>query len=115
MPLITPDEACSREGSPSAACIVKEQQEIARREMSVNTCIRLFHDQEVMQSACISSCRSYTTGDGQECAFSFSRSLREVAVEQPGAAGVVWFVILMSALVCTACWAVMRARRKVRA
>jgi hypothetical protein len=115
VPLITPDEACTHDGPSSAACAARDEAEIARRDLSAKTCTRLFANQEVMQTACISSCRSYTSGDGQDCAFNYSRSLHEVAAEQPGSVAVVWYVILVSALVSGASWAVIRARRKARA
>jgi hypothetical protein len=94
---------------------VRDTREISRRDLSVKTCARLFPNQEVMQTACISSCRSPTAGDGQECAFSYSRSLHEVVVDQPGSAMMVTTITLFGALICGACWAVVRARRKTQA
>ncbi|MGA2188834.1 MAG: hypothetical protein ABSH33_09900 [Steroidobacteraceae bacterium] len=67
-----------------------------------------------MKTACVSSCRSYTSGDGQDCAFNYSRSLHAVAAEGPGASSFVGYLVLISALVCGACWALLRARRKAR-
>ncbi len=115
MPLITPDEACAQDGPSSAACAARDSAEIARRALSMKTCARLFPNQQVMQTACISSCRSYTSGDGQDCAFSFSRSLRDVAVESSNSNMLYGSVAIVGALVCAVCWAVLSARRKSRA
>lgn len=114
MPLVTPDEACTHDGPASAACAARDRAELARRDLSAKTCARLFPDAEVMQTACISSCRSYTSGDGQDCAFHYSRSLHEVAAEKPGSGAFVGSLVLVSAFVCGACWALLRARRKAR-
>ena len=68
-----------------------------------------------MQTACIANCRSVTTGDGQDCAFNFSRSLREVSFERQSQDTVYWFTGIVAALLCAAGWAVFSARRKSRA
>lgn len=112
--LITPEEACANDGPVSASCAARDRAELARRDLSAKTCARLFPDQEVMKTACVSSCRSYTSGDGQDCAFNYSRSLHAVAAEGPGASSFVGYLVLISALVCGACWALLRARRKAR-
>ena len=115
LPVVTPEEACAREGLSAAACAARDAEESARRTLSAKTCTRLFPEQEVMQTACISSCRSFTTGDGQDCAFNFSRSLREVTVEKQSHDTVYWFTGLFAALLCAVGWAVFSARRKSRA
>lgn len=81
MPLITLDEACTHDGPSSAACAARDGAELARNELLAKTCAQLFPNQDVMQTACILSCRSYKSGDGQDCAFNYSRSLHEVALE----------------------------------
>lgn len=111
---MTLEEACTNDSASSAACIAKDEAELARRDLSVKTCARLFPDQEVLQTACASSCRSHTSGDGQECAFTYSRSLHDIAIERPGSSGF-GYLVLVSALVCGACWLALRARRKARA
>jgi len=114
VPLITPDEACTHDGPASPACAARDQAELARRDLSAKTCARLFPNQEVMQTACMSSCRSYTSGDGQDCAFNYSRSLHELAAEKPGSGAFVWSLVLVSAFVCGAGWVLLRAWRKAR-
>lgn len=114
MPLITLDEACTHDGPSSAACAARDGAELARNELSAKTCAQLFPNQDVMQTACLLSCRSYKSGDGQDCAFNYSRSLHEVAVEKSGSSAFLGPLVLVSAFVCAACWALLRARRKAR-
>jgi hypothetical protein len=112
--LIALGETCP-DGPASAACVARDEAENARRDLSAKTCTRLFSGQEVMQTACISSCRSHTSGDGQACAIAFLRSLQQVAAEKPGSGGLIWPVILLCALLGGAAWAALRGRRRARA
>ncbi|MDP9064860.1 MAG: hypothetical protein M3O06_03220 [Pseudomonadota bacterium] len=116
MPVVTQEEACARAGLSSSACAEANAQEIARRDLSIKTCARLFPGQEVMQTACQSSCRSVTSGNGQECAFTFAHSSRDVAVQRSGGiSGLTWVMILLAVVVVTAVAALLRNRLKRRA
>jgi hypothetical protein len=81
-------------------------------EVSTKLCARLFPHEFVMQAACKSSCLGAAADDGQECAFKFSRSLREIPVDRPETQPQLWPVALAAALLCAACWAAIRIYRK---
>jgi hypothetical protein len=113
MPAIASDD-CAGGDAASAACTLQVDRDSARRALSAKTCARLFPNQEVMQTACASSCRSFTSGDGQDCAFTFSRSLHEVALDRPDPHAFFWPVALIAVVIGTACWGLWSARHKFR-
>jgi hypothetical protein len=83
-------------------------------EVSTKLCARLFPHEFVMQAACKSSCLGTAADDGQDCAFKFSRSLRDIPVDRPETQPHLWPVALAAALLCAACWAAIRIYRKTR-
>jgi hypothetical protein len=108
------EEACHDTEWPSAECAAKEPPD-PRLEISANVCARLFPHEYVMQAACKSSCAGGSGVDGQDCAFQFSRSLRDIPVDRPEAHAPVGPVVLLAALLCAACWAAIRIYRRTRA
>jgi hypothetical protein len=114
VPIISPDEACRRDNLSPTACAARNTEERAQREVSAKLCERLFPDELVLQTACKSNCLVYSAGDGQDCAFSFSRTARVIAPEKIEQHGLFWSLAITGALLFVACWVVLRARRKIR-
>jgi len=83
-------------------------------DVSTKLCARLFPHEFVMQAACKSSCLAAAPDDGQECAFKFSRSLREIPYDRPEPQPQLWSVALAAALLCAVGWAAIRIYRKTR-
>jgi hypothetical protein len=72
-------------------------------------------DQEVMQTACRSRCSDHyyaSPGDGQECAFQFARTSREVAPPTVDDHTTIWSVVLILALIPAAWFAYRRYGNK---
>lgn len=96
--LKVPEQACWQNGRPTAACQEDDAKASARRDVAAKLCARLFPDQQVLQSACRSRCGGHTSGDPQECAFSFSRSTREITLQKPESHTFLWSVLFIGAL-----------------
>lgn len=87
-------------------------------QITKNLCGRLFPDQEVMQTACRSRCSDHyyaSAGGGQECAFEFARTSREVAPPTADDHTVIWSLVFIVALIATAWFAYRRYGKKPRA
>jgi hypothetical protein len=91
--------------------------QLTPNEITKNLCARLFPDQEVMQTACRSRCSDHyyaSPGGGQECAFQFARTSREVAPPTVDDHSAIWSVVLILALIPTAWFAYRRYGNKQR-
>jgi hypothetical protein len=110
--LTSEEDACRETEWPAAACAAKDPQDPGLA-VSANVCARLFPHEYVMQAACKSSCAGAALDDAQDCAFTFSRSLREIPVDRPEPHPPVW-PVMVAVLVCAACWAAIRFYRGTR-
>jgi len=108
----SPPATCQPQGtanSPAPAPIQAPVQ-LTPNEITKNLCGRLFPDQEVLQTACRSHCSDHyyaSAGGGQECAFQFSRTAREVAPPTVDDHTMIWSVVLILALI-PAAWLTFR-------
>jgi hypothetical protein len=82
--------------------------QLTPNQITKNLCSRLFPDQEVLQTACRTRCSDHyyaSAGEGQECAFQFARTSREVVPPTVADHAVIWTVVLILVLIPAAWFA----------
>jgi len=113
VPLVTPEAVCRREGLSPAACVARDNAENAQRELSAKICTQLFPHQSVLQSACASSCSSHASVDGQDCAFSYSRSLHYAADTKTDSHMGMGSVALIAIVICALGFAAVKGYKRI--